>query len=132
MSQRLFCSLFVRAGYCARTVLRPVRPASAPDNIRDFIPDTIPDTIPDFILDIIQDFNWNTIRDTIPAAFEDRTHFLCQAATSFYKKSSPLCSCRSVQHRCKEAEGKKKEKDLVPYSVKVFHSADRSSFTCPA
>ena len=95
-------------------------------------PDTIPDTIPDFILDIIQDFNWNTIRDTIPAAFEDRTHFLCQAATSFYKKSSPLCSCRSVQHRCKEAEGKKKEKDLVPYSVKVFHSADRSSFTCPA
>ena len=128
MSQRLFCSLFVRAGYCARTVLRPVRPASAPDNIRDFIPDTIPDTIPDFILDIIQDFNWDTIR----AAFEDRTHFLCQAATSFYKKSSPLCSCRSVQHRCKEAEGKKKEKDLVPYSVKVFHSADRSSFTCPA
>lgn len=128
MSQRLFCSLFVRAGYCARTVLRPVRPASAPDNIRDFIPDTIPDTIPDFILDIIQDFNWNTIR----AAFEDRTHFLCQTATSFYKKSSPLCSCRSVQHRCKEAEGKKKEKDLVPYSVKVFHSADRSSFTCPA
>ena len=128
MSQRLFCSLFVRAGYCARTVLRPVRPASAPDNIRD----TIPDTIPDFILDIIQDFNWNTIRDTIPAAFEDRTHFLCQTATSFYKKSSPLCSCRSVQHRCKEAEGKKKEKDLVPYSVKVFHSADRSSFTCPA
>ncbi len=129
MSQRLFCSLFVRAGYCVRTVLRPVRPASAPDNIWDTIPDTIPDTIrdtiPDFILGIIQDFNWNTI----PAAFEDRTHFLCQAATSFYKKSSPLCSCRSVQHRCKEAEGKKKEKDLVPYFVKIFHSADRSSFT---
>lgn len=120
MSQRLFCSLSDRAGYCVRTVLRPVRPASAPD--------TIPDTIRDFILDIIQDFIWDTIR----AAFEDRTHFLCQAATSFYKKSSPLCSCRSVQHRCKEAEGKKKEKDLVPYSVKVFHSADRSSFTCPA